>query len=82
MIKKGNPDGYSIWTPDFGGEIGGVVVVRWSEDAIGFYSASKERNDSVKEEMKVLGKKFRSVLESYDGNNGKPMPQFTYSPEK
>ena len=82
MIKKGNPDGYSVWTPDFGTDIGSVVVVRWSEDAIGFYTAAKERNESVKDEMKVLGKKFQSLLHSYEGNNGKPMAEFRYSPEK
>lgn len=82
MIKKNNKDGYTVWQSDIGGDLGQVVVVRWAKDAVDFHQASKTRNELVSEELKVLRKKFGAVLESYNNNSGKPMPEFTYSPEK
>lgn len=80
MIEKKSDDAYTVWVSDIGGDIGNVVVVRAAKNNVDYYQEANKRMESMSEQLKKMWPGFSKTLKHFDHNNGKPMPEFLYSP--
>jgi hypothetical protein len=80
--KNNITESYNVWMADIGHDIGMMVVTRNAKDHADYYDQRGTIMDLMKDELNDLRKEFYPLLKDFDHKNGKPRPEWIYSPTK
>jgi hypothetical protein len=80
--KNNIGDGYNVWVADIGHDLGMMVVTQTAKNAADFYQQMEKLMESIGDEMNKLNDDFMPLIRDTRHVNGKPHPEWVYTPSE
>jgi hypothetical protein len=80
--KNNITDSYNMWMSDIGHDLGMMVMTRGAKDIADYYEQREKTRELMKDELIVLINEFNPLLKDFDHKNGKPHPEWVYTPSE
>ena len=80
--KNNVGDGYNVWIADIGHNLGMMVITQTAKDAVDYYEQGKKMMESMGDEINKLNDDFMPLARDFRHVNGKPHPEWVYTPSE
>ncbi|MCH9030031.1 MAG: hypothetical protein IH819_10570 [Bacteroidetes bacterium] len=80
--KNNVEDGYNVWIADIGHDLGMMVVTRTAKNAADYYEQQEKIKKSIGDEIDKLSSEFHPLIRDIKRINGKPHPEWVYTPSE
>ncbi|MCZ6702323.1 MAG: hypothetical protein O6940_04700 [Ignavibacteria bacterium] len=80
--KNNVGDGYTVAIADIGHDLGLMVVVQSAKSAVDFYQQSEKLMETMGDEINKLNDEFMKLTRDFRHVNGKPHPEWVYTPSE
>jgi hypothetical protein len=67
---------------DIGHDLGMMVITRSAKDATDYYEQKQKIVELLKDDLMALRKEFYPLLKDFKHKNGKPHPEWSYTPSE
>ncbi len=80
--KNNVEDGYNVWIADIGHNLGTMVVTQTAKNAADYYEQREKIKKSIGDEIDKLRSEFHPLIRDIKRINGKPHPEWVYTPSE
>ncbi len=75
-------DGYNLWMADIGHDLGLIVITQSAINAVDFYQQGERLMETMGDEINKLNEDFMKLTRVFRHLNGKPHPEWVYTPSE
>ena len=80
--KNNIENGYNLWMAEIGHDLGMMVVTQSAKNAADFYQQIEKLMETMGDEINKLNEDFMKLTRDFRHLNGKPHPEWVYTPSE